>query len=365
MYTPNDLAIYIHWPFCKSKCPYCDFYSVVNPSIDQDVLVKEYIEALLKYYDLTSERYVKSIFFGGGTPSLIKPKNVAKIIDFICSKWKNYDNIEISLEANPNSRYNSIFSDFKNAGINRLSLGVQALNEDDLHFFGRTHNLATARLCLEEIVKTFDNHSADLIYARPHQNMNEWQKELCEICGYGLKHISLYQLTIEENTVFARKGIHPLEDDEAVQMYNFTRQFLADHCYKHYEVSNFAQNDYESRHNMTYWQGGDYLGIGKTAHGRLYLNNQHIATEYPFIHTPITADERAEELLLMGLRLTQGINKANFKKICGINLDSFINQNKAQQLREMNLLEESADFLRVSYDGMLFLDEIIRELCYK
>ncbi|MBP5352478.1 MAG: radical SAM protein, partial [Alphaproteobacteria bacterium] len=206
MYQPTDIAVYIHWPYCKSKCPYCDFYKELDRHVDQDVVVHEYLEALNRYHELTAERTVKSIFFGGGTPSLMKPQHIAEIIDFIAAKWSLNTNAEISLEANPNSDYPTLFTDLKNAGINRLSLGVQALNDHDLRFLGRTHNLAEARRCLQEITRVFSNHSADLIYARPQQQLTAWQQELEEIVSYGLQHISLYQLTIEEGTVFARKN---------------------------------------------------------------------------------------------------------------------------------------------------------------
>ncbi len=363
MYNPNHLAIYIHWPFCKSKCPYCDFYKQVNPRLNQDELIDEYLEALQRYHDLTNKRTVQSIFFGGGTPSLMTPQNVAKIIDFITQKWHIADDIEISLEANPNSHYTTMFADFKNAGINRLSLGIQALNDDDLRFLGRTHNLATARHCLEEIVTTFANHSADLIYARPKQKIDAWLQELTEICNYGLHHISLYQLTIEENTIFAKRGVKPLADEQAIAMYQQTRQFLQQYGYHQYEVSNFAQNGYESRHNLTYWQGGDYLGIGVSAHGRLNLNGQLIATEYPFKHTVLTPKERAEELIIMGLRLIQGLNKQDFTDICGLSLHNFINQSNLENLKQLNLIEEDEFYLRPTTDGLLVLNEIITQLC--
>ena len=359
----EKLAIYIHWPFCKSKCPYCDFFKNVNPHANQNALIDEYINALQKYYELTANKEVKSIFFGGGTPSLIKPQNVAKIIDFIAKKWKLTSKPEISLEANPNSRYNEMFASLKNAGINRLSLGVQALNETDLRFLGRTHNIKQARLCLEEIVRVFDNHSADLIYARPHHKLDAWQAELQEICHYGLKHISLYQLTIEDGTVFAAKNVQPLEEDAAVEMYNFTRLFLADNGYKQYEVSNFATEGYESQHNLTYWQGGEYIGIGASAHGRLRLNGQHIATEYPFKHTVLTPQERAEELIIMGLRLVEGISKQRFFEICGFTLTDFINKQHLENLKEQKLLEETATHLRPTFAGMLVLNELILLLC--
>jgi len=363
MSNSAELAVYIHWPFCKSKCPYCDFYKELARNINEDEIVSEYISALRKYHEILPERIIKSVFFGGGTPSLIEPHNIAKIIEEISKLWPLKENIEISLEANPNTRSETLFRDFKNAGINRLSLGVQALNESDLRFLGRTHNLATAQQCLEEIVKIFDNHSADLIYARPQQTLAAWQKELEEITSYGLKHLSLYQLTIEENTVFARKNIKPLEDDAAVEMYDFTRDFLAEHGYPQYEVSNFAVSGCESRHNLTYWQGGDYIGIGKSAHGRFKSADKHYAAEYPFIHEQLTAEERAEELILMGLRLVNGIDKRVFKQICGSNLDEHINRNKLQMLKELGLLEENDTHLRATKQGFAVLNQIIGELC--
>jgi len=363
MSLANELAVYIHWPFCKSKCPYCDFYKEVRKDIPQDDIIAQYLTDLQKYHDLTADRTVKSVFFGGGTPSLIEPRNIEKILNKIATLWPLKDNAEISLEANPNTHYKSLFTDFKIAGINRLSLGVQALNDNDLRFLGRTHDLAAARNCLSEITKVFDNHSADLIYARPAQDIKQWQKELNEIVSYGLKHISLYQLTIEPNTVFARKNIEPLNDEDAVKMYNLTRDFLTANGYEHYEVSNFARSSFQSVHNLTYWQGGDYIGIGKSAHGRLKLNNKFITTVYPFIHEEISPQERAEELLIMGLRLTKGINLHEFENICGLPFHQCINKQKLQQLKELGLLHETDSHVYPTYDGMLLLNQIIAELC--
>ncbi|MBR6355943.1 MAG: radical SAM family heme chaperone HemW [Alphaproteobacteria bacterium] len=362
MYQPQEIAVYIHWPFCKSKCPYCDFYKELAHNIDQDAVVAEYIDALRRYRQILPERTVKSIFFGGGTPSLITPQNVAKIIDEIARLWSLKNKAEISLEANPNTHYQTMFADLKNAGINRLSLGVQALDEADLRFLGRTHTLETARCCLKEIVEVFDNHSADLIYARPQQQYADWEKELAEICAYGLKHLSLYQLTIEENTVFARKNIQPLEENAAAEMYERTRDFLVARNYALYEVSNFAQTGFESAHNLTYWQGGDYIGIGKSAHGRFCLNGTHFAAEYPFEHTPLTPRERAEELVFMGLRLASGIDKARFKQICGLNLMQFINISKLQELQEAGLTAETPTHLFATRAGFLLLNQIVAEL---
>lgn len=359
----NELAIYIHWPFCKSKCPYCDFYKEVRKDVPQDRIIAQYLTDLQKYHEITPNRTIKSIFFGGGTPSLIEARNIEKILNKIQQLWSTKNDLEISLEANPNTHYKTLFSDLKLAGINRLSLGIQALNDTDLRFLGRTHNLATARCCLHEVIKIFSNHSADLIYARPAQDIKQWQNELNEIVSYGLKHISLYQLTIEPNTIFARNNIKPLNDEDAVKMYNLTRDFLANNGYEHYEVSNFARSGFQSVHNLTYWQGGDYIGIGTSAHGRLKLNNQFITTIYPFIHEKISPQERAEELLIMGLRLTKGINLQEFENICGLSFHQFINQRKLQQLKELGLLKETSTHIYPTYDGMLLLNQIIIELC--
>ena len=234
----------------------------------QEEIIAEYKHELDFYYQYTSENIVSSIFFGGGTPSLMKPENVATLIDYIASKWKTVPDIEISLEANPNSDYPEMFADLRQAGINRLSLGVQALNDADLRFLGRTHNLEQAYQAIDGVLRNFDNHSLDLIYARPQQKLSDWEKELAQAASFGMKHLSLYQLTIEEGTVFARKGIKALDEDASREMYLFTEDYLADKKIYKYEVSNYARFGYASRHNLLYWTGQDYIGVGPSAHGR-------------------------------------------------------------------------------------------------
>lgn len=362
MYSPENLAVYIHWPFCRSKCPYCDFYKELARNVDEEKIIAGYLDALRRYHELAPDRLITSVFFGGGTPSLISPQNIARLLDFIASVWNMSENPEISLEANPNTDSDSLFTDLKNAGINRLSLGVQALNENSLRFLGRTHSLNDARRCLEKITAVFENHSADLIYALPQQNIAEWQNELTEICSYGLRHLSLYQLTIEEGTVFARRNIEPLEEEKAAEMYEFTRAFLSARGYEMYEVSNFARKGFQSRHNLVYWQGGDYIGIGKSAHGRLTLNGKTYACEYPFMHQELTPEARAEELLITGLRLTRGVNKKTFQHITGIILNEFINSAALKELKELDLLTETADFLAATPAGMLLLNTVIKKL---
>lgn len=359
----NPLSVYIHWPFCKSKCPYCDFFKRVKKDVCQDEIIETYIKELDYYQSIVPERTIRSIFFGGGTPSLIKPENLAKIIEHIYKLWKTQTNVEISLEANPNSEYEDMFKQIKNAGVNRLSLGVQALNDADLKFLGRTHNLSQALHSIEEILKNFDNHSIDLIYARPNQNQDIWQKELETATSFGLKHLSLYQLTIEEGTVFFNKGIKALNEEDAAKMYSETISFLETHGYPQYEVSNFAKEEYQSTHNKCYWLGDEYIGIGESAHGRLKINNEHFAITHPHNMEKITSEERAEELIIMGLRLNQGINKQHFEEICHINFDKFINQNAKKDLIKQGLINENTNYLYATKSGFLVLNKIIEELC--
>lgn len=315
------------------------------------------------YAEKTSERKITSIFFGGGTPSLIHPKNIENILGHIAKRWHLDSQIEISLEANPNTEYPNMFSELKKVGINRLSLGVQALNEKDLKFLGRTHTLKEAYHSIDNVLKTFSNNSMDIIYARPNQTLSEWQEELRQITSLGFKHLSLYQLTIEEGTIFAKKGIKNLEEKKASKLYTFTKQFLKFSGYRQYEVSNYANKGFECKHNLIYWQGDDYIGIGPSAHGRIKLNNKFYALTYPRQQEQLSAIERAEELLLMGLRLSSGIDKNKFKQICNIELDNFINSDACKELCSKKLLINTQKTLRPSAKGLLFLDYIIKELC--
>ena len=408
-------GVYIHWPFCLSKCPYCDFYKEVRKNVPQDEIIAGYKRELDFYYQYTSDKVVSSVFFGGGTPSLIKPENIAALIDYIAGRWKTAPDCEISLEANPNSDYPQMFADLRRAGINRLSLGVQALNEADLRFLGRTHNLAQAYQAIDEVLQNFDNHSLDLIYARPQQKLSDWEKELEQAASFGLRHLSLYQLTIEEGTVFARKGIKALDDEAAGEMYLFTEDYLADKGIYKYEVSNYARFGFASRHNLLYWTGQDYIGIGPSAHGRfcfsgfkgnleqkprdrkisrtsLYAENFSplVSTlssalkpektcqegnsgqlQYPIYYAStyncqleeLSQTEKAEELLLMGLRLADGIDKRRFKACCGLDFDGFINQERLKYLCSAGLLVDTPEKLRAAREGFLVLNELIGQLC--
>ena len=450
-----SFGIYIHWPYCLSKCPYCDFYKEVRKDVNQEDIINSYIADLDFYHSLTADREVTSIFFGGGTPSLIKPSLIAKIINHITKSWKIASDVEVSLEANPNSHYPNMFSQLRSSGINRLSLGVQALNEDDLRFLGRTHSLSQAYQAIDEVLHNFDNHSIDLIYARPQQNTENWVRELKQAAALGLKHISLYQLTIEPNTVFAKKKVQLPDEEIATEMYLATEAELSRFGYKKYEVSNYAQAGFASKHNLIYWTGGEYIGVGPSAHGRLTSFDGNLEQNsdarnsrtdlyaqvsalrdftpsssskpvkslrdgnleqnsdarnsrtdlyaqvsalrdftpssssklvkslsdekqeqnfdarrykrfYATVHRcqleEISCEERAEELLLMGLRLVEGINKADFTDICGINIYDFINQNHFQSLKQGGYIEEDEKYIRVTVKGFPILDFITLQL---
>ena len=425
-----SLGIYIHWPYCRSKCPYCDFYKQACKNVPQDEIVTDYLKELDFYHQLTSNRKVGSIFFGGGTPSLMEPKQISRLIDYIAKLWTLDSKVEISLEANPNSDYPHMFEKLRQAGINRLSLGVQALNDDDLRFLGRTHNLKQAYQAIDEILQNFDNHSIDLIYARPKQTLLAWESELKQAAALGFKHISLYQLTIEEGTVFAKKGILPLDEDLATEMYLLTEDILAPLGYCKYEVSNYAQAGFESKHNLLYWTGGEYIGVGPSAHGRLTVFNGNLkqnsgarnsrtnmyaqvsalrdftlsstlktvkpcpepkeenlkqnsgagnsptnlyaqkssnlqvfyATTYRCQLEEVSPAERAEELLLMGLRLVQGIDKSSFFSTCGLTLAEVVNQQKLTDLIEGGWLINTPTHLKATKKGFPVLNFLIEQL---
>ncbi|MBE6444543.1 MAG: radical SAM family heme chaperone HemW [Alphaproteobacteria bacterium] len=355
-------GIYIHWPFCRSKCPYCDFYSKVQKNVPQDALVKEYLEDIKYYADKIGKREVTSIFFGGGTPSLLTPSNIEKLINEVAKNWLVANDVEISLEANPNTNKDNLFRDLHNAGINRLSLGIQSLRDSDLKFLGRTHSVKEALQSVEEVLNIFDNHSADLIYARPNQSKSEWEDELTQLCKFGFKHLSLYQLTIEEGTVFAKKGIEAVGEDDAIELYKISEGVVESYGYKGYEVSNYAKSGFECRHNKIYWQGDDYVGIGKGAHGRLRIGNKFYATTHHRVFEEITGHERAEELVFMGLRLREGINKKYFEKCCGIKFDEFIDKKILRELENQNLLYVTDQSIRATDEGILLLNQIIEQL---
>lgn len=321
-------GIYIHWPFCASKCPYCDFNSHVAQTIDHQSWREAYKKEIEHYAGLTRGRTVTSIFFGGGTPSLMEPETAALVIDTVAECWSVSNDVEITLEANPTSVEADKFKGFRSAGVNRVSLGVQSLNDNDLKFLGRQHSAEEALQAIQIASATFDRYSFDLIYARPEQNVTEWEQELTQALQYADGHLSLYQLTIEPGTAFhtmyQRKDFEIPDEDEGGSLYEITQEILEQHGLPAYEVSNHARVGEESRHNMTYWRYGDYIGIGPGAHGRVIIGGQKQATRahrapdiwmnrvhenghgaHPF--EAINDTQFFEEKMMMGLRLREGV----------------------------------------------------------
>lgn len=370
------LAIYIHWPFCASKCPYCDFNSHVREAVDVDAWQAALLAELDHMAGWMPNETVSSIFFGGGTPSLMPPEIAGALIERVTRIYKCTDNIEITLEANPNTAEASRFRDFRSAGINRLSLGVQSLREDSLKFLGRTHGVQEATGAIELAAQHFDRYSFDLIYARPGQTLTEWEAELDEALGYADGHLSLYQLTIEPNTAFhhayhQRKSFVMPPDDDAAELYEWTLSRMASAGLPAYEISNHAKPGQESRHNLSYWQGDAYLGVGPGAHGRICANGQWYATHT--VKSPerwlqqvvrhghaleekleLTSAMRAEERVMTGLRLKDGLRwDATL---------SVINRDAAQQLNTLGLIEYDDTRLRATPKGWPVLNRLIAEL---
>lgn len=359
----EPLAVYIHFPYCRSRCPYCDFFRALKPKdYDEKALVERYLADIDYFAGYCGGRLVPSVFFGGGTPSLLSPAAVNQILDKLASCFVIDSNVEISLEANPNTYEQEKFTDFRSAGINRLSLGVQSLNATDLKFLGRTHSVDDALRAMEAALY-FPKSSIDLIYARPNQQFDSWQQEIKQALSFGFKHLSLYELAIEEGTVFYKKNITALEEDAAATLYNQTISMLREAGFSRYEVSNFATNeDNQSQHNLVYWRGGDYIGIGEGAHGRFHADGKIYASEDGRICDILSARERALELLYMGLRIEEGIDEQRFYHACGINLADFLNTGAINKLAKLNLLCYSGGNLKLTDEGFLVLDKIALEL---
>jgi len=415
------LAIYIHWPFCKSKCPYCDFNSHVRDSVEQErwraALLRE-LEYMAQY---VPNREVTSIFFGGGTPSLMPPATAQALIERVRTLWKTSDDIEITLEANPTSVEAAAFKDFKTAGINRVSLGIQSLRDEELKFLGREHSANEALKAIELARNTFSRYSFDLIYARPNQTTATWEKELLEALKYAGEHLSLYQLTIEENTAFhhayAKGGFTLPDEAESEALYRMTEDVMTAHGLLAYEVSNYAKPKQESRHNLAYWQGLDYVGIGPGAHGRISIipsplvgegdersksggggSKNHSLRNSPSLTLPhkgggniriatqtlksperwlenveknghavevwqeIAREQEVEERLMMGLRLSDGIDYAAFKAQTGYDLAPYINQKNRDLYIAEGLLENNPARLQATLKGRLLLNRLTAEL---
>lgn len=373
----EPLAVYVHWPFCLAKCPYCDFNSHVRASIDEEAFADALLRELDGYADRTGPRDITSIFFGGGTPSLMSPQTVGRVLDKIAARWQMTKGVEITLEANPTSVEAEKFKGFAQAGVNRVSLGVQALNDADLKALGREHSVDEALKAVELAGKYFTRRSFDLIYARMGQDTKAWEAELCRAIDLAAGHLSLYQLTIEENTAFYnawRRGKLTLPKEEiSAEMYDLTRAICADRGLPAYEVSNHARAGEESRHNLTYWRYGDYVGVGPGAHGRLSLDGKTYATVQSkkpedWLNNPLEFEElldvqmRAEEMIMMGLRLTGGISREDFQARIGRPLEGFINSEKQDYLREAGFLTLSPAHLCLTEKGMPVLNQVLAEL---
>ena len=376
----GGFGLYLHWPFCQSKCPYCDFNSHVAARIDQKAWARAYLSELDRYGSLTKGRTLDSVFFGGGTPSLMDPDVVDAILTKIRALWPVSNQFEVTLEANPSSVEAGRFAAYRAAGVNRVSMGVQALNDPDLKALGRLHSVAEAKAAFDIARSTFDRVSFDLFYARQHQTVDHWRSELTEALCMAIDHLSLYQLTIEDGTAFGARHaagvLHGLpSDDRAVDMFEATQEICEAAGLPAYEVSNHAATDAQSRHNLIYWRGGDYLGIGPGAHGRLTLDGTRFATEalmqpgawmdavkreaIPEVsRETLMAQDHADEMLLMGLRLSEGISMSRFAAVRGKPLPG----QKLTELQELDLITVNGDTLTTTSGGRMVLNGILREL---
>lgn len=369
-----NLAVYIHWPFCKSKCPYCDFNSFEGSGIDHARWRNALLRELDHFANETKGRPVGSLFFGGGTPSLMEPETVAEIISSINGPS---DDVEITLEANPTSSEAGRFKEFRDAGVNRLSLGVQSFDDDALGFLGRTHSAAEAREAIELAARIFPRYSFDLIYARPAQTLTQWLSELSQALEFAPSHLSAYQLTIEPGTRFFAQGVAHAPDEAAATLFEATQDALA--RLPAYEISNHAKPGHECRHNLAYWRGDDYVGVGPGAHGRLSRNRvtdavRQIRDPAKWLRAvekdghgtserrPLDPTERAEELLLSGLRTTEGIGRARFTACCGLDLDVVIDQNAVEELSAAGFVETNTTHLRATPAGRQRLNAVLSRL---
>jgi putative oxygen-independent coproporphyrinogen III oxidase len=384
-------GVYVHWPFCAAKCPYCDFNSHVRTAIDED----GWVDGILAELDwiaanqgasaragATNEKsrpVVETIFFGGGTPSLMQGRSTGRILDRIAALWPMANDAEITLEANPASADAGRFADYKSAGVNRVSLGVQALNDADLKKLGRLHDVAEARRALKLAMDTFARVSLDLIYARPDQSDAAWRSELKQALSFGTDHLSLYQLTIEPETPYAllhKNGqLRIPGEDLAAELFETTQELTEAAGIPAYEISNHARPGQESRHNLIYWRYGDYAGVGPGAHGRLALSGRRMATAairlperwrdtvgksgHGFAEMmPVSDEEAAREHLLMNLRLAEGLDLTGYEKRWNTRLDAA----KVAALAEQGFLLHADNRLATTPSGRLLLNRVIEEL---
>ena len=376
-------GLYIHWPFCRSKCPYCDFNSHVEGGVDHARWRQALLAELDHAHASVGDRPLASIFFGGGTPSIMEPSTVAALIERAVERFGAEVDIEITLEANPTSAERERLSDFRAAGVNRLSLGVQSLEDKALRFLGREHGAKEALAAVDHAAMLFPRFSFDLIYARPGQTLEAWAAELRHALDYAGDHLSVYQLTIEPGTRFFnlhRRGELALpEDDLQADMFECTRETLAAAGLPAYEISNHAREGEACRHNLIYWRAGDYAGIGPGAHGRITIDGQRFATST--VRMPrawlerveqhghgedaresIERDEQVVELLLMGLRLDEGIDVERLQRLSGRPLRATLNARAIDGFLNEGWIEHRDGSLRATGPGLARLNAIISEL---
>ncbi len=373
-------GLYLHWPFCQSKCPYCDFNSHVAGRIDQTRWLRAFEAEIERIGALTEGRVLNTVFFGGGTPSLMEAGTVQGILDRIRATWTLANDVEITLEANPGSVEAARFEGYAKAGVNRVSLGIQALDPDDLRRLGRMHSVDEAAKAIAIAQSTFDRVSIDLIYARQNQTLTAWQDELRRALDFGTSHLSLYQLTIEDGTVFGQMHAKNLlrglpEEDLSADMFELTQEITRQAGLPAYEVSNHARPGDESRHNLIYWRMGDYAGIGPGAHGRLTIDSTRFATEAERRPTPwlertlagpgsaesqerLSAEDRAAEYLMFALRLKEGASLDRFRALAGTPLSP----RGLAEMTALGFLHQDGDRIHTSETGVMMLNGILRAL---
>jgi len=375
----GGFGLYLHWPFCQAKCPYCDFNSHVAQTVDQDRWAAAYLTEIDRLAEETGDRILGSVFFGGGTPSLMEPRIVGAILDRIGRRWRLRNDVEVTLEANPTSIEADRFAGYRQAGVNRVSMGMQALNDNDLRRLGRLHSVAEGLRAFDIARNAFDRVSFDLIYARQDQTPEQWSAELERALQLCADHLSLYQLTVEDGTAFgdrlARGGLRGLPDeDRAAEMYEITQALTTAAGLPAYEVSNHAVPGAESRHNMVYWRAGDWVGIGPGAHGRLGIGDARLATEAPkapgawlrdveadvageLPRVPLEPVEAFEETIMMGLRLQEGVA---IPERAPVNSKDFASRVKG--LEDLGFLRRVEDRLIATEVGWPILNALLREL---
>ncbi|MBT7756820.1 MAG: coproporphyrinogen III oxidase [Rhodospirillaceae bacterium] len=373
VHRAQPFAVYLHWPFCLAKCPYCDFNSHVRDGIDQDAWRRALLDELDRAAERLPGREVSSIFFGGGTPSLMPPETVGAVLERIAARWSMDPEVEITLEANPPSVEAGRFRGYAAAGVNRLSLGVQALNDKDLKRLGRNHDADEAMAALNMARQTFARCNFDLIYARPGQDVAAWRAELDRALELEPAHLSLYQLTIEKGTAFDGT-VQAADEDLAADLYEATQELCQDAGLPAYEISNHAAPGQESRHNLAYWHYGEYLGLGPGAHGRLLVDGQRLATvqrtspegwlsgERRQTEAVLSHNERAAEMLMMGLRLSEGVDGAAFLAEIGVPLEGYLAGPALDRFVDYRLLIWRDGYLAASPEGRQVLNTLTADL---